>query len=286
MNLSSKEENYYLNLEKGYTGELKFDQWIEPISNDYLILNDLLLESNNTNFQIDSLVITSHAVYLFEIKNYEGDFIIEGERWYTLPRLEIKNPLFQLQRNETLFRRLLHELGFNSSIESYLIFVNPEFQLYQTPLNSSIIFPSQLNRFLDKMKTRISKLKETQSKLAEQLLSMHLNEKRFFRLPEYDYNKLQKGIICPNCLSFYTTFIKTNLVCSSCGNRENYETAVLRNVAEFNILFPDEKITTNKIHEWCGIIKSRITIWNILSKKFTLVGHGSSSHYIIEEKNI
>jgi hypothetical protein len=37
MNLAAKEENYYLNLEKGYKGEQKFDEWIKPLSNDRIV---------------------------------------------------------------------------------------------------------------------------------------------------------------------------------------------------------------------------------------------------------
>jgi hypothetical protein len=129
MKLETKEENYYLNLEKGYEGEQKFDKWTENFSDNCLVLNDLLLEYNNTIFQIDSLIISSNTIYLFEVKNYEGDFFIEADRWYSLSKTEIKNPLHQLQRNESLFRRLLQDLGFNISIEPYPIFVNPEFQL-------------------------------------------------------------------------------------------------------------------------------------------------------------
>jgi hypothetical protein len=86
MKLETKEENYYLNLEKGYEGEQKFDKWTENFSDNCLVLNDLLLEYNNTIFQIDSLIIPSNTIYLFEVKNYEGDFFIEADRWYSLSK--------------------------------------------------------------------------------------------------------------------------------------------------------------------------------------------------------
>jgi hypothetical protein len=192
-------------------------------------------------------------------------------------KTEIKNPLHQLQRNESLFRRLLQDLGFNISIEPYLIFVNPEFQLYQTPLNLPIIFPTQLNRFMDKMKKRPSKLKDSHSKLAKQLLSLHLKEIPYSRLPEYHYEKLEKGIACPLCHTFYKHFTKTTLQCTSCGGREEYSTAVLRSIKEFKLLYPKRKITTNQINEWCHIIKAKKTIRKILSKNFKLIGYGKSS---------
>jgi hypothetical protein len=280
MNLEAKEANYYLNLEKGFKGEQKFDEWIESLSPNGLVLHDLLLECNNTIFQMDSLFISSKTIYLFEVKNYEGDYVIEADRWYSLSRSEIKNPLLQLQRNESLLRRVLQELGFDFSVDSYVIFVNPEFQLYNATLNLPIIFPTQLHRFMGKLKKAPSELKDTHSKLAEKLLSLHLTDTPYFRLPTYQYDQLKKGITCPFCHELYTTFHKSNLVCNACGGKEMYHTAVLRSVEEFRLLFPNKKISTNHIYEWCSIIKAKKTIQKILSDHFKKEGYGKYSYYI------
>ena len=122
MTLATKEKQNYLNLEKGWEGEQKFEVFLEHHLREGLILNDLLLEKNNTVFQIDSLVISSKKIYLFEVKNYEGNFYVENDNWFTIKNIEIKNPLDQLKRSESLLRRLLHDLKLNFPIESYVIF--------------------------------------------------------------------------------------------------------------------------------------------------------------------
>jgi hypothetical protein len=66
-------------------------------------MNDLLLEHGNTKFQIDSLFI-SKIIHLFEVNYFEGD------RWYTNKGIEIKNPLQQMERAESLLRRLVRDL--------------------------------------------------------------------------------------------------------------------------------------------------------------------------------
>ncbi|WP_332249037.1 nuclease-related domain-containing protein [Bacillus sp. J33] len=95
MSLSDKEEQHYLNLKKGYEGEILFDLWTNKLESDCYILNDLLLKLNNTLFQIDSLVIFSECIYIFEVKNYEGDYFYESDRFYKKPKREITNPLNQ-----------------------------------------------------------------------------------------------------------------------------------------------------------------------------------------------
>jgi hypothetical protein len=285
MNLPVTEVNYYSNLEKGFEGEERFDEWLENLSDDWLILNDLLLESNNTVFQIDTLLISQETTYLFEVKNYEGDFFIDADRWYTLSGSEIKNPLLQLKRSESLFRRLLQDLRFNSSIESYLIFVNPDFHLYQAPLNLPIIFPTQLNRFINKINKESFKLEDKHSKFAEQLVSIHLKKSPYTRLPDYTYDQIEKGITCGSCHLFIAEFTEKKLICNECGCREEVTTAVLRSVEEFKLLFPDRTLTTKAIYEWCKIIKSKKTIRRILSRNFKLMRCGRSSHYVNTQVN-
>ncbi|MEH7379741.1 nuclease-related domain-containing protein [Bacillus sp. JJ1533] len=125
--VSQKVENQVNTLEKDYFGETLFDQRLESLSLDCLIINDLLLETNNTYYQIDSLLISQNVIHIFEIKNYEGDYLIDGDRFRTFSGKETKNPLNQLNRCESLFRQMLQQLGFNLTVEGHLVFVNPEF---------------------------------------------------------------------------------------------------------------------------------------------------------------
>ena len=57
MELSIKDKQHYANLEKGYQGEVVFDQLTSKLENDLYILNDLCLEHNKSFFQIDTLII-------------------------------------------------------------------------------------------------------------------------------------------------------------------------------------------------------------------------------------
>ncbi|HHY73657.1 MAG TPA: NERD domain-containing protein [Bacillus bacterium] len=284
--LSDKDANQYFRLEKGYEGETKFDEWLKDLSDDWIVLNDLLFEINNTVFQIDSTLLSNEGTYLFEVKNYDDDYYIENEQWYSKSGKEITNPLHQLDRSETQFRRLLQELGYNPSkmqIKSYVVFVNHNFYLYQAPLNLPIIFPTQINRFMDKLNMKpTSKPRDSLTKLANQLLSKQLKESPYIRLLDYKYEQLRKGIICGSCQSIFSDSqtLSRLIVCSKCGCMENIDAAVLRSVEEYKLLFPERKITTNSIQEWCKIIKSKKTIRRILSTNFIPQGHGNATYYI------
>lgn len=286
MNLSKKEKRNLVNIEKGYIGEQCFDKWFEMnFLNEGLILNDLLLESNNTTFQMDSLLITPNIVYLLEIKNYEGDFYIDGDRWYTFSGNEINNPLLQLERSEFLFRRLLQDFGNNLSLEANLIFINPEFYLYKSPLNPAIIYPTQLNRFIEKLNKEKMSLKDRHLQFSKQLVSIHLEDSPYTRLPNYSYDQLKKGITCSGCNSLIDDIKATEeiLECKKCGYEENVIAAILRSIREFSMLFPERKITTHSIYEWCKGIRAKRTFQRILSQNFIRIGSGRPSYYIFPQ---
>lgn len=277
MVFNSSEVLNFSNLEKGYEGELKSDVWLRGLTDEWLILNDLLLEYNGSKFQIDTLIIAYEKIYLLDVKYFEGDYSIKDNKWYNPADVLQKNPLHQLERCETLLKKLLHNLGYDFPIESYLIFNNLEFHLYTTSINPAIIFPTQLNRFLKKLNTRPVKLYKKHFQLAEQINARHIVESPYSRLPSYTYESLKKGILCLNCKTFFSD---ESLVCKKCGCIEDGEAAILMSIKEYMLLFPERKITTNDIYDWCGRIKSKKAIRRVLSKYFKLVGHRTSAHYV------
>lgn len=279
MRLSEKDLYYYMSLEKGYEGELLFRQHLRKLTNETLILHELLLEYNKTLFQIDVVVISPETIYVIDVKNFEDDYYIESETWYKVPRFETKNPLLQLKRAEPLFRRLVQEHGFNFPIEASLVFVNPKFFLYQAPLNSPMIFPSQLNKFLNKLNSHRGKLKSKHIRLAEKLVSLHTDKPPYTLLPKYEYDGLEKGVVCGGCGFIVSEFTDKSIICKKCGFIENVNSAILRSVEEFKMLFPERKITTNQIYDWCNKFKAIYAFRKILSNNLKQIGHGKSLYY-------
>lgn len=281
MRLTNKQILYYSNLEKGYAGELIFDQLLlTNLSLNCLVLNDVLLESNNTEFQIDTFLISQNTLYQLDVKNMEGDYYLEKNKWYMFPKIDVKNPLIQLERSENLIRQLNRELGFHFEIKPLLIFVNPGFQLYNAPPTMPIIFPSQLNRFIKKLNNIPAHLFEKHYYFAEQLLSLHLPVSKNMKIPDYSFEMLNKGMMCGTCFSLETMVVENRLVCKKCGSVEHLTNAVLRNVEEFHFLFPEYKITTNAVYDFCKLVPSKKTIRRILLTKYKLVGYAKSAYFV------
>ncbi|WP_160112595.1 nuclease-related domain-containing protein [Salicibibacter kimchii] len=271
---------HYLNLEKGYIGELKLDEWLDGLLNNCLVVNDLLLEHKGKIFQIDSLVIFQSIIYVFDSKYHEDDFYLDANKWKTLAGKEITNPQPQMERADSLLSQLLQQrLNVNIPIESFLVFTHPEFYLYNDPPTLPAIFPNQFHRFMKKMNSMTSKLNRSHESLAEQLVALHLNESPHTRLPEYDYEQLKKGVVCGECASFMIERGRV-WVCAGCGCKEYAQIAIIRSVEEFKLLFPDRKITSATIREWCAVKGDRKKIIRTLNNYFKRIGQGPASYYI------
>lgn len=279
MELEERDLQNLYTLEKGYEGEVQFDHWFTNYRAECLIINDLLLEVNGTLFQIDSLVITQDRLHLFEVKNLEGDYYLDGDKFKTAAGNEIKNPLHQLSRAESLLKQLLKNLGFYTPLEPHLVFINPEFALLQAPLRSPIILPNQLNRFMDKMNRTSSKLTSKHTKLAEALLSLHITKSPYSRTPIYDFGMLRKGVICEGCGGLMESYNRYNFYCSHCSSKETNDSAVLRTIKSYILLFPDQKVTTSTIYEWGNGVFPQKTTRRVLKRNFLVQGENSSTYY-------
>ncbi|MBY7144962.1 NERD domain-containing protein [Virgibacillus sp. NKC19-3] len=281
MKLSPKDKQYFLHLHKGFEGELNFDAWTETLQCDCLILNDLLLKMNNTIFQIDSLIITADKIYFYEVKNYEGDFVYDApsEKFHKTPQQEIVNPLHQLARSTSLLSQLLTKYRYTIPIEGLVVFINSEFTLYQAPLHKPFIYPNQIKRYMKQCNMIASKLNRNHFRLADQLLSLHIHDSPYKQLPIYSYDQLQKGVTCLKCNSFAISIKGSTCICEHCKSKEAISTAVMRAVKEFQLLFPEQKVTTNIIHDWCRVVKSKRTIIRILSQHLHVVRNHRWTYY-------
>ncbi|MGG1678041.1 nuclease-related domain-containing protein [Neobacillus sp. NRS-1170] len=241
----------------------------------------MLLKSNNSSFQIDTTIIYQEPIYLIDVKNYNGDFIYKTDRLESISGRIYPNPLDQLNRSSTLFRQLLQNSGYNFLVESFVVFVNPEFTLYQAPQNLPFIFPTQLNQFMKKLNKLPSKLNNRHWKLAEKLVSLHHTKSPYSMQPAYEYNRCRKGFTCAGCRSFDLSISADNrsLVCLVCGYKERIEATILRSVDEIKLLFPNKKITTTIVHDWCGEVGSKKRINRVLQRNFKVIGFGKWTYY-------
>lgn len=287
IDLSEQDYRQYLFNEKGFEGEKKFDRMLDVLpDSSFFRLEDLLLEWNLSEFQLDTLLFSQSKIYHFEIKNNEGEHYIEDNKWYLMNGVEINNPVDQKNRSGILLGKKLRALGARYPIESKVVFVNPEFTLFQAPKNLPIILPTQLNAYIRELSRTTTKPSPAQIQLAKKIASLHKPKSSHSRVSNYKYEDMKKGIHCAFCHSFSMQLKNRFLACEDYGHTEPVENGVMRMVEEFTLLEPDRRITVSVIFEWTGEIVSKKTLWKILSDHYQLVKKSRSTYYIMPFQNL
>lgn len=284
MILTHEEKLAKLNMEKGYIGEEQFDQLMNDyLKNDYVVLQDLLLRVKGNSVQIDSLLLTPEVVYLYEIKNYEGDYVMKSGQIHTLTSHEISNPLTQLSRTASLLRQLFQSWNVKITIEAAIVFINPSLILYQADPVEPIIFSAQIKHHFSKIsqsQLKSSGLSKRVIMLSEKLVQEHTSEVPFQKqLPQYEYDNLTKGMTCKSCGSFEMKVTQRTVGCSKCEQRVSTEEAILTHIKEFQLLFPDSKLTVTKMTDWFNGAVCRKRIRRTLVAHFERMSSSSGTYY-------
>lgn len=274
----------YKRLHQGYLGELYFFKLLqEQLQSPCIQLYGLQLKINGSECQIDVLLIFQNDIYQIDVKNFQGDYYIENNRWHFVnSKKEIRNPLHQLTRSDLLLREFLTEHSANFTLKSSITFVHPGFQLYQAPLKTPIIFASQLERYIRSLQNLPCQLDTRHHKIAEAFTTAHLLESSHEQIPSYDYDQLKRGIFCALCNGLMYFNNSRRFECTNCKSDEESDTAVIRTIHEYRLLFPERKITISSIEEWCDCVVSKSTTARILKKYLSLNKKGKYSYYTLQ----
>lgn len=284
MKLTGKGYYYYLNLDKGFVGEVKLDRCSELAPGERLLLGDLFLKAGGKSRQIDALVITSKAALLYEVKNFEGEYIYKDDRVF---RIGLDKPLFnpfsQLDEAETLLRQVFSELGIQLPVQSFVVFVNPNMTLYQAPQHPNLLMASNLDKHFEDTGKGLTRLTSQHKSSANKLCELCMPELRSQSIPEYTFEELRKGVTCAGCGSFIhemTPKKSKYCCCTKCGHKEIASVTLDRHIDECALLFPDLSLTSVMIHYWCGGLFELPRIRAHLKKRFKVQGKNRWTTYI------
>ncbi|OJF94317.1 nuclease-related domain-containing protein [Alkalibacterium sp. 20] len=258
------QQQYLLNLKKGYEGEQQFDERIEEyFEDDVTVINDLLVSYNGSTAQIDTLLVIGDTFYLYEIKNYEGEFQKLPGQFRKLNGQEFICPSVQLNRTKKVLEQMTSQWNETVEIKPYVLFINASFTLFDANITDPFILPTQINRHLKKLKNRNTKLSKAQVNIVNKLKSEQISNERYKETShEFRYEDFRKGIICSDCQSFNVHLSQRQASCQECGGIYSIDKVILNHIKEIDRLFPDVPITTLLINDW---VDDRVSVRRIRS---------------------
>jgi hypothetical protein len=123
--LAASHWNDYSNRVKGIRGEELVAQELAGLSDEFMLLNDVMLDGGHGN--IDHVVLGPTGVFVIETKNYTGKFVCYGDNWFfqgyrrKYPRPSIS---MQARNNAIALGNLLHSSGFTVRVTPIIVFTN------------------------------------------------------------------------------------------------------------------------------------------------------------------
>ncbi|MFL2133642.1 nuclease-related domain-containing protein [Desemzia sp. FAM 24101] len=281
--LSAKVHKYYMNQKKGYYGECCFDVLTEKLECDCLILNDLPFQDDGNEFQIDALIITAYAIYLYEIKNYEGTYYYkDGFFRSVFSDFKFESPIEWLNRKETYLQKILYEYGINLPIKSFIVFVHPEFTLYDVSYSERVLLPTYIPQHFRQTNQLDGKLTQEHIYVASKLCEVSAQSIPTLKgVPSYEYDELKKGLICENCGEFIHEVKDKDktITCAGCGYREVAAECIFRHIEEYKMMFPGRRVAFNLVDDWCGGLVTVKRIRYVFKKYYQAHGSGRGRYY-------
>ena len=119
------------NIRKGLEGERSVALELSGLSDEHLLVNDVMLPGARGN--IDHVLVGPTGVFVFETKNYSGKYVCYGDRWFLQGRrqkYDVKSVSVQAKNNADTLGELLHTSGFTVQVNPVIVFTHPAVQLW------------------------------------------------------------------------------------------------------------------------------------------------------------
>lgn len=148
-------------LKAGIQGEEIISNYLNELSDEYLIVNNVNLNVNGRQTEIDSLVISSYGLWIIETKNYVGYLSgnAKDDRWqrerisrYGVSRKdEVSNPLKQMHRQIYISKEFLERNHVHTFIHGLVAL--PSAQGVRVDSNELVLSKNDLLQTIEKERT-------------------------------------------------------------------------------------------------------------------------------------
>ncbi len=266
-------------LQKGYNGERKLDYHIEGLSDDFTIMADVCFSLHNKQTQIDSLIVSDHAIFIVEVKSFTGIITFDTTLRQCYRDIEgdierYKYPITQVQTVQANLLRFL-QIAKQSGLPIYYFVAFSERSTYikvkgeENSLKNIVTYvediPHQVRRLNEELASKhpIEKSSHSRNKVVQHIMR-NCEDFMIDIMKKYQIHpsEILSGVQCPQC-NFLGMKRKTgNWYCPSCSATCN--NAHEKALQDFKILF-NETLTNPQCRQFLQL-NSRHTTKYILQQ--------------------
>lgn len=275
----SDDEKWQLKISKrGFEGECLYDKIFEQVGHKRVyIYRDLYLKIENSTAQYDSLIISDEGVTVNEIKNYTGDYLYKGGRFYKNNKILPDNAFAQLNRSTGKLISLSNDSALNFKVAGKVVFPNDDFRLHSedNSIWGDVVVRSNLRKYFRGFNNEYAGQAADEIAL---LIKSKIVDNSYFN-EKADMANLQKGLYCGSCHSFNLIKRRKYFICTNCKKKEDNETHLLRAMSDYKFLFYNETMTCKAISQLINNMIHQRTVQRHLIKHCTATKKGNETTY-------
>lgn len=268
--LTPEEEQEYRRPLKGYEGEVEFDRFCDIFLNEKIpFLNDVDLCVNQSDTQIDKMILQGGLLCLVDIKNWQGNYRFENNNWSINGKIISGNICEQLNRSVGITQQGFNQAGISVKVIGVLAFIHSNAQIELVdPISTTVLMYNEIPKWLKSLRPQAYDLR-----WENVIRHFQVSAYRQCRTTSLErFNSLAKGIVCPHCGCLKAKKQeRQKLICPSCGYVETKKVAFKRTICECGLIMHHQPLIKKMITQFIGEGYSQRYVTHILQESFELI---------------
>jgi len=253
-------EQEYAKYLKGYRGEVKAGYYIRQLDRGFTILQDVYIKP--LGVQMDNLILTKRAIYIAEVKNYNGTITFDttfhqflrhdGEK-----ETGFKHPITQVDLQKQKLQQWLMDHGLASAPIHFFIVISDPSTIIKVIGDQEKI--AEIVTHAENLPPKIME-RESSFNGDGQLEHRKIGYQILRECSEFDINIMDKhrlsagdlipGVVCPDCGRIGLERVHSGWMCQHCNKK--YRHAHLRAMEDYFMLVKSS-MTNLECRNWLGL---------------------------------
>src|SRR5690625_267595 len=234
--------------------------------------------------EYDLILITGHACYIFEVKNYKHLFILEDGVCKLNGQFMDKHIITQTIRCSKNLMQIFRRTSLDVKVRGTLVFIGEHSRIqikdkvYDIDINQKNELRDYIQRIAREEKSSVKASTEAEQ-VIQSLSPYEMNTPHPAEaISVVQSHSLIRGISCAICHNF-NIHLKKNWVECSCGTKESKEEAVIRIVCEYGLLHFTNSLKAHDLRHFMANQISENYLRKVLSRHFKKIENYSYTYY-------
>lgn len=263
--------------QKGFNGEKKLDYHLQMLGEDYKIMNDTTLSYHGSTFQIDSLIISQHAIFIIDSKSIDGVITFNTNlqqltQHHQGVEKSFKYPITQLESIKFLFMKWLEARGLTGFPIFYFVSIADTSSILRVigdeeHIRKLVTYAEGIPHNILRKNEQVTNISPSNKILQEKIRTAVWREKEDLFIDLAQKYKIQgheiaPGVVCVKCYQLHTIFKHGFWSCEKCGYK--CKNAYRHGFRDYFLLFGNG--ISNKETRWFLGVNNRSTATRILQR--------------------